>query len=1448
MGKDGAKKDFKHRKQKVGKKKLAPANETKIDVKFARLDAARAEASDEEVDGAAKKQISLKEALQHTRHHNTAMRKDALHSIGLLVQDDELLLQTNASSILPALAERFLDTEPSIRGAFSPVLTNIFSFLAPAAIAPHLPIVSVFLTSALTKLAMTVRLDALSVASNLLSVAPRSAAAMVPALLPSVASLLEPQLHAMVSPSLLANTPPPVYEIGSAAAPAASASSTGRRRLTGVEARLACTYAMRRMLLTGNDHHAGDGTVPHGSTAAAGQGRPLSNTFDTDYVNASTTTTATGAISADSATPRPSFSADTLRSLLRVGSDGDVDSVFAAASSAPASTAAASSASISVPIAVAMEGFGQLLQLWLECGPGEAHAAPQHVLHRLALCAHTMRLLIQRCPYLQPNDVTAVLAFGSRAGGEVPDSGLLKAIINHGKAIDVISTGTAATAVFDSAAFRLVIRALQLHVFPFLPIISSKVDSRATAASGGGHASNVSNGEQAAVALLNTRLAELVCAVLPDPASVHQAQAMASAVASAPGAKHSSVNDDNSGAGESSNKFAVLTPRVIPASSISSTVGAAGAAPSSAAATAAGSAGQQHALQQNQQQQGKGKKRGREHDQGSASTPFTHQPALSSQAMAEAQAAQEAAAHAAAWRAYLKGAVPYSKALKAYSKVLQQALSHVEQGLATVESVSGRGMEGNNSSNSAIPAVQLLPAFLPLLEVLLPHAAAADPARLAALFRVFNAVYSACPPKSRVKGRCLAFIGRVLRKSLEEQASASAPSLPGSGSGHVQGGSGVASLVLDPSLVTSWLQSFPRLLWTMGSSDLESSQLMLELLHAHAVMAAPMGPLHMSLRDCVRQMAPLVYTTKPVKQQPQSAANGTGSSSTAASSATSSDAVEVVFGPFLDYPAALQSLLLSVVHSVGHVTPSLKRALAVVARHPRIDTNTTGSRSSVRSQIIETTVLAMLAETGPLPAAVAGADSVFVEGAAGPHAIAVSSSRHQRLAGGCADATSFIMTVLLGRSVEPSVLAAGPQLLVAPHALADRGDQSMAVADATTSHSRDVLGVARLCGAGSHADGGDAVYSSVLACCASALRLVSGRARASGQGAAMLMALNEVVTSLTPPLVSSSSSSPAHASASAVSGHSPQLSTLDVAPMLDPRSAAALMVMCESAAIQTNANTAAPADAVDELRMQSQQAVPAAVLQASDSGENGVSLPLHMYAAAVTSVLQRQAQAAIDNARHASASPFASITSSSRQPSGGWSSTMLATTGGAAGPTFSSIAAASSSAGAYAVSDVQSSHLRLDNDAVAASACVRLLTATPAVLAMILKDAAAAMAAAVAAGDGAGAGSNAGDDASGGPSGRRNRLLLISGMLQPAVDALLNKITRSGSNIVALRVLQPEVASLQAAVDRMQSNFAAGSSASSSSRAMALIADVPLTTAISALGISVRRVAEFIAA
>jgi hypothetical protein len=283
--------------------------------------------------------------------------------------------------------------------------------------------------------------------------------------------------------------------------------------------------------------------------------------------------------------------------------------------------------------------------------------------------------------------------------------------------------------------------------------------------------------------------------------------------------------------------------------------------------------------------------------------------------------------------------------------------------------MAGRGMDDRKQNSSLLLS---LPSLLAVLGCVLYHV---DDQHRKGLLQKADSLFNACPPRTKAKTFVLSFILQVMSSDHQDDR----------------------FNVKD--LERSWIQGFPRLLVSLGVSDVNASTRILTTMLNQSQRALKMSPEDLGIKGAMRLMTPLLYVTKSGSENQEDGDDAVGT-----------------FGPFVEYPPSLQRLFLSLLHSSSTFTPSLIRALSVLARDPRIS-------SEERSRIVEVTILSLLADSS---------DSTLLMQFE-------STAPSTRLDIGASSAVAFLLTVVLARSVEPSTLLGGPQLIVKPSTDAFRG-------------------------------------------------------------------------------------------------------------------------------------------------------------------------------------------------------------------------------------------------------------------------------------------------------------------------------------------------------------------------------------------------------------------------
>jgi len=193
MPKSGKAQDFVKRKQKLGKKKLAPTSTTSTQFKAKSVVLLEQSQYAEERDGQAKSRraLTLSELLTQLRHYSADVRRDAIRGICELLADYPAVLLTHASELLFATTPLVADNSGRVRKALLVLLGTVLEKLeSAAALMPHESLLRLHLQAALSHEESAVRTDAVEFLALLLRTRPEALAPAPPLLLPTLVELL----------------------------------------------------------------------------------------------------------------------------------------------------------------------------------------------------------------------------------------------------------------------------------------------------------------------------------------------------------------------------------------------------------------------------------------------------------------------------------------------------------------------------------------------------------------------------------------------------------------------------------------------------------------------------------------------------------------------------------------------------------------------------------------------------------------------------------------------------------------------------------------------------------------------------------------------------------------------------------------------------------------------------------------------------------------------------------------------------------------------------------------------------------------------------------------------------------------------------------------------------------------------------------------------------------
>ncbi|PKI82527.1 rRNA processing protein [Malassezia vespertilionis] len=156
--------DFKKTRQKLGKGKQLASNATNTTFKAKSIALPQQSVTlDRSGSIRTRRNHTLQDLVQNTRHHAHGARKDAVHGLIELATTYPGFLEQEAPSMLHPVFPLVGDDNPAVRAAVAQYLKCALAMLTAAQFAPFLSTALLFITSALSHIRMAVRFDALRV-------------------------------------------------------------------------------------------------------------------------------------------------------------------------------------------------------------------------------------------------------------------------------------------------------------------------------------------------------------------------------------------------------------------------------------------------------------------------------------------------------------------------------------------------------------------------------------------------------------------------------------------------------------------------------------------------------------------------------------------------------------------------------------------------------------------------------------------------------------------------------------------------------------------------------------------------------------------------------------------------------------------------------------------------------------------------------------------------------------------------------------------------------------------------------------------------------------------------------------------------------------------------------------------------------------------------------------
>ena len=182
--------DFKKKKQKLGKKKLAPTNATDTTVKVQTIALPQQSQTVAKSGPTTHRNLTMNELVVQLKHYSPDVRADALGGLHELLTREASLSQ-HAAELLGGVLPMFVDTSAATRRSALGVLRILLPSLVQAGIlAPHDASLRLHLQATLAHHRPSIRADGLPLLQCLLQARPEALRPPPPQLLPSLADML----------------------------------------------------------------------------------------------------------------------------------------------------------------------------------------------------------------------------------------------------------------------------------------------------------------------------------------------------------------------------------------------------------------------------------------------------------------------------------------------------------------------------------------------------------------------------------------------------------------------------------------------------------------------------------------------------------------------------------------------------------------------------------------------------------------------------------------------------------------------------------------------------------------------------------------------------------------------------------------------------------------------------------------------------------------------------------------------------------------------------------------------------------------------------------------------------------------------------------------------------------------------------------------------------------
>ncbi|EFA75093.1 hypothetical protein PPL_11167 [Heterostelium album PN500] len=165
--------DFKVKKKKLGKKPPPNPNVTVTTFKSKTLYIPGQSIGEKDDPITNQRNLTLKDLLSKTKHYSEQIRRDSLNGLKDLIQMHPVVVSQHIGAIMNGIVESVNDTDKNVRLAAHSLIAKVLPLVDPIMMSPFLPLFAIYITSGMTHLKSSIRMDSLQLFELLITQFPQ---------------------------------------------------------------------------------------------------------------------------------------------------------------------------------------------------------------------------------------------------------------------------------------------------------------------------------------------------------------------------------------------------------------------------------------------------------------------------------------------------------------------------------------------------------------------------------------------------------------------------------------------------------------------------------------------------------------------------------------------------------------------------------------------------------------------------------------------------------------------------------------------------------------------------------------------------------------------------------------------------------------------------------------------------------------------------------------------------------------------------------------------------------------------------------------------------------------------------------------------------------------------------------------------------------------------------